>query len=58
MTQQNFITGYILIKTLKTKNTNSKRYKHLTVHSSIIYNCQDMKANLSVCPLTDEWTEI
>ena len=28
----------------KNKNTNSKRYVHLNVHSSIIYNCQDMEA--------------
>ena len=28
----------------KTKNTNLKRYMHPSVHSSIIYNCQDMKA--------------
>ena len=26
------------------KNTNSKRYMRLNVHSSIIYNCQDMEA--------------
>ena len=28
----------------KTKNTISKRYMHPNVHSSIIYNCQDMEA--------------
>ena len=28
----------------KNKNTNSKRYMHPNVHSSIIYNCQDMEA--------------
>ena len=27
----------------KTKNTNSKRYMHPNVHSSIIYNYQDME---------------
>ena len=29
----------------KKKNTNSKRYMHPNVHSSIIYNCQAMEAN-------------
>ena len=28
----------------KPQSTNSKRYLHPNVHSSIIYNCQDMKA--------------
>ena len=28
----------------KPKNTNLKRYMYSNVHSSIIYNCQDMKA--------------
>ena len=28
----------------KNKNTNSKRYMHLNVHSSIIHNCQDTEA--------------
>ena len=27
------------------KKTNSKRYTHLYVHDSIIYNCQDMEAS-------------
>ena len=27
----------------KNKNTNSKRHMHPSVHSSIIYNCQDME---------------
>ena len=27
----------------KKKNTNSKRQMHCNVHSSIIYNCQDME---------------
>ena len=31
----------------KNKNTNSERYMHPNVHSSIIYNSQDMEANLS-----------
>jgi len=31
------------------KNTNSKRYMHSNIYSSIIYNSQDMKAT------TDEW---
>ena len=26
------------------KNTHSKRYMHPNVHSSVIYNCQDMEA--------------
>ena len=28
----------------KNKNTNLKRYMHSNVHSSVIYNCQDMEA--------------
>ena len=28
----------------KNKNTNSKRNMHPIVHTSIIYNCQDMEA--------------
>ena len=28
----------------KNENTNSKWYNHLNVHSSIIYNSQDMEA--------------
>ena len=28
----------------KDKNSNSKRYMHPNVHSSIIYNSQDMEA--------------
>ena len=35
--------GYVSEK--KQKNpTNSKRYVHPSVHSSIVYNCQDMEA--------------
>ena len=30
--------------TAKNKNTNPKRYIHPSVHSSIIYNCQDREA--------------
>ena len=30
---------------LKNSNTDWKRYTHLSVHSSIIYNCQDMEAS-------------
>ena len=33
--------GYIF---KRNKNTNSKRYMHPNVHSSIIYNCQDVEA--------------
>ena len=29
------------------ENTNSKRYMHTNVHSSIIYNCQDTEAALA-----------
>ena len=36
----NSTSGYIYEKN---KNTNSKRYMHLNVHSSIIYNSQDME---------------
>ena len=32
----------------KHKNTNLKKYMHPNVHSSIIYNSQDMEPNLSV----------
>ena len=28
----------------KNKSTNLKRYMHPNIHSSIIYNCQDMEA--------------
>ena len=35
------------------KTFNLKRYMHISVHSSIIYNSQDMEA--PKCPLTDEW---
>ena len=36
----------------KKKTTNSNRYMHPNVHSSIIYNYQDMKQ--LKCPPTDE----
>ena len=35
------------------KNTNLERYMHLNVHSSFIYNSQDMEA--TKCPSTEEW---
>ena len=41
--------GYI---SEKNKNTNSKRYVHPKVHSSIIYSSQNMEAD---CPSTDKW---
>ena len=34
--------SWVYIK--KTKNINSKRYMYPNVHSSIIYNSQDMEA--------------
>ena len=34
------------------KKTNLKRYMHPNVHSSTLYNSQDMEAN---CPWTDKW---
>ena len=37
----------------KMKNSNLKRYMHPNVHSSTIYNSQDMEATKR--PLTDEW---
>ena len=37
----NATPGYI---SEKTENTNLKRYMHPSVHSSIIYNTQDMEA--------------
>ena len=36
-----------------TQNTNLKEHKHLYVHCSVIYNCQEMKADQ--CPSVDEW---
>ena len=42
MTQQFHSWVYIPPKK-KTENTNSKRYMHPNVHSSIIYNCQDVE---------------
>ena len=32
------------LKNKNNKNNSSKKYMHPTVHSSIIYNCQDMEA--------------
>ena len=26
------------------KNTNTKRYKHLSIHNNIIHSCQDVEA--------------
>ena len=45
MTQQ-FHNSWIYISENKNnnKNTSSKKYMHPNVHSSIIYNCQDMEA--------------
>ena len=42
----NKIQHPFIIKTFnnKSKNTNLKGYMHPNVHSSIIYNCQDMEA--------------
>ena len=37
----------------KNENTNLKRPMHPDVHSSIIYNSQDMEQ--LKCPSTDEW---
>ena len=39
--------------TIPKQNYNSKRYMHLYVHCSIIYNSQIRKH--PKCPLTDEW---
>ena len=35
---------YLGIYPKKNKNTNSKRYMHPNIQSSIIYNCQDIEA--------------
>ena len=43
MTQQLYYWVYTYTHTHKT--TNSKRHAHPDVHSSIIYNCQDMQAS-------------
>ena len=40
MTQQ-FPPGYLFEKN---ENNNLQRYMHPNVHSSIIYNCQDVEA--------------
>uniref|UniRef100_A0A5G2QY98 Uncharacterized protein n=1 Tax=Sus scrofa TaxID=9823 RepID=A0A5G2QY98_PIG len=37
----------------KNGNTNLKRYMHPNIHSSTIYNCQDMEQ--LKFPSTDEW---
>ena len=37
----NFTSGYI---PKENKNTNLKRHTHISVHCSIIYNCQDTEA--------------
>ena len=37
------------------KNTNSKWYMYPNIHSSIIYNGQDME--VTKCPLTDKWVK-
>ena len=34
----------IYLKNETNKNANPKRYMHLNVHDSIIYNCQDIKS--------------
>ena len=36
---------FLGIRLKKTRNTYSKRYMYPNVHSSVIYNCQDMKAS-------------
>ena len=35
-------------KKKKIKNTNSKKYTHPNIHSSIIYNYQDMETTVSI----------
>ena len=41
----------------ETQNTNAKEHKHLYVHCSIIYNCQDMEAaQVSIIIWVDETT--
>ena len=37
------------------QNTNLKEHKHLYVHCSVIYNCQDMEA--AQCLSVDEWVK-
>ena len=41
MTQQFHSWVYI---SKKSKNTNLKRYMHISIHRNIIYKCQDMEA--------------
>ena len=43
----NSTPGYIP-KKKKIKNTNSKKYTHPNIHSSIIYNYQDMETTVSI----------
>ena len=45
------LLGMYLEKTL-----NQKRYIHLSVHNSTIYNSQDMET--TKCPSTDEWIKM
>ena len=40
----NAILKFYVLKAFLKQNTNSKRYMHPNVHSSIIYNSQDMEA--------------
>ena len=51
MIQQFHSQVYIYME--KNENTNLKRYMHPNVHSSTIYNSQDMEA--TKCPSTDKW---
>ena len=43
-------SGYL---SKENENTNLKRYTHLHVHCSIIYNNQDMDS--TKCPSVDKW---
>jgi len=38
---------YLGIWKKKKRNTNWKRYMHTNVHSSIVYNCQDMEVSIN-----------
>ena len=52
MTQQFY--SWVYKKNKQTQNINSKRYMHPNVHSSIIYNCQDMEAT---CVHINRWMD-
>ena len=47
------LSSFLTPKHISGEKYNSKRYMHPNVHSSIIYNSQDIEA--IKCSSTDEW---